>query len=114
MNVLEFRNPVFHPGLNVTVRAGNEFVNHPSVKPGVTVTLQSPGGNEKYGYALIVATKHFPSVAAIPPDLLRFEHMPTCRSDTAELDRQLVKSFGPDYGPDVTLIFFYYPFNRPS
>ncbi len=108
--MLNFKNPVFRPGLNVTVRAGDEFDDHPSVKPGATVTLACPERGLECGTALIVAAEHFESAAAIPRDLLLFEHVPACRDDPEELDRQLIDCYGKDYGPGVTLIFFYFPF----
>ncbi len=110
--MLDFRNPVFHPGLNVTVRAGDEYVDHPTVKPGATVTLGCTERGLEFGPALIVSTQHFESVAAVPPSLLLFEHVPTCRDDPAELHRQLTDCYGTDYGPGVTLVFFYHPFHR--
>jgi hypothetical protein len=70
--VLDFRNPIFHPGLNLTVRVGDEFLDHPTVRPGVTVTLTCSERGIECGPALIVTIEHYGAVAAFPRDVLRF------------------------------------------
>lgn len=111
MAAFNFKNPVFHPGLNVTVRAGDEYAHHPHIKPGEIVTLNCPDQSRDCGRALIIATLFYETLGDVPRDLLAFEHMPSCRHDIDELQRQLVANYGEDYGPGVTLIFFYCPFD---
>lgn len=108
--MLQFRSPEFQPGLNVTVRPVEEYADSPDVKPGATVPLVARETGRELGRALIVSVQTFSSMARVPRHLLAFEHVAACRNDPDEVARQLLECYGPDYGPAVTLVFFWYPF----
>ncbi len=75
MRTLEFLNPVFAAGSNVTVRKGLKWSD---VKPGETVNLAETG-KDPFGTAKIKSI-FVGTMLNIPNELLRREHDPKCRN----------------------------------
>lgn len=100
MNLL-FKNPVFHKGLNVSVRNGPKWGF--LVSPGDEVTLQETGGEVK-GTATIILTQTR-KFDELPECWLKYEHDPNCRTLDG-LEKELFRVYGDSFGPDVTVIFF--------
>jgi hypothetical protein len=102
---VEFENPIFHRGVNITVRLGMKWMEALNIgdtisliKPGERVTAVSRVG-EVTGLACIPFN-------FMPAEWLRFEHNPNCQTLSGLLDtlHNIYGSFGA-FAP-VTIIFF--------
>lgn len=85
MQELKFSTPVFHDGLNLTVRLGRKWSH--TVIAETVVVVDSEG--KKAGEAVINGVLYC-NLGAIPSGLLAIEHDPSCRTPTglsAELER---------------------------
>ena len=100
---LQFHNPVFKDGMNVTVRKGDKWTHQ--VLPGSTVVLKKTDGDD-LGEAYIAGVMYLP-LRLIPPAVLKLEHDPKCRNP-----KGLLAVLRSVYGEDVnentacTVLFF--------
>ncbi len=104
--VLEFRNPIFNAGHNITVRRGSRW-------DGVAMAcLRLADGSASSPVVLRTEIKNFSTLVATD---LQFEHDPSCRTPEgllAELQR-IYPGFRAD--EDVTLCHFHLePQNPPT
>lgn len=78
---LHFLSGTFHPGLNITVRRGLEWLQK-GLLPGESITLcVCPRGHDhtvigRARVAFVMATQ----IASIPDELMAYEHEPSCRT----------------------------------
>lgn len=94
-----FQNPVFHPGLNVTVRNGRKWAD---LRPGDLLDVQAADGTSVcQGRSLFTWTG---AVDDIPSYYLKFEHDPQCQSREG-LRSVLGEVYGA-VGPEVTVVGF--------
>lgn len=90
---LEFLNPTYHDGLNVTVRRGEKW--YLQARVGDTVCLCKTGENHSpLAVGMIVGLKYEPFLS-IRKDDLTFEHDPTC-TDIDGLMRAMTNAY-PDF-----------------
>jgi hypothetical protein len=89
---LEFLNPVFNEGLNVTVRNGDKWLHR--VKPGDRVLLAKTGETPVMDSQNRVVGVFFCSLDELPSSILRHEHDPACRTK-AGLRKCLDETYGP-------------------
>lgn len=85
---IEFLNPVFNDGLNVTVRDGSKWANR--VRLGDHLMPTRPGETPPHDAQNRVVGVFYCSLDDLPAAILRHEHDPTCRTKAglaAELDR---------------------------
>lgn len=102
MRELLFRNPVFRPGLNVSVRNGTKWAD---LQPGELLTLRETDG-PVVGLATAVMTRSV-TFTELPEIWLRQEHDPLCTTK-AGLAAALDQAYGPgQWGPDLTVVFFH-------
>ena len=96
--IMEFRNPVFHDGINCTVRRGYKWTN---LKIGEKILLNT--GEEVTIEKLIVCR-----FKDIKTSDLEYEHDPDCRVK-ASLFKTLCNIY-PDFDRDtaVTIVYFKY------
>lgn len=103
---LEFQNPVFQPGLNVTVRNGTKWATR--LEAGATVAL---GDTEKtVGEARVVFVATFDiggkhEALVLLASLLAFEHDPACRT-FGGLSEVLDRVYPDGWGPVLTVVGF--------
>jgi hypothetical protein len=112
MQQLMFANPVFHQGLNVTVRLGNKWLkffedqqnNQFNYRP-VSIELATPDG-EKVGEGQIEAVR-LTSFVDISDEVLDLEHDNRCR-DWSGLYNEMKVVYGDQFIADseVTVVFF--------
>ena len=95
-HVIEFCNPVFSDGLNVTVRSGAKWANRVCIGDRLlpTRTGETPPHNSQDR----VIGVFYCALADLPAAILRHEHDPACRTK-AGLAAELDRIYGPtDYG----------------
>lgn len=104
---LEFLNPTFRPGVNVTVRSGRKWDMIVDVLPK-NVMVRDGGQNKVIGDAKIVGKLVMPAIQ-IPTDILNLEHDSGCRN-LIGLWKAMRKAYGPtwDIEQEVTVLFFTY------
>jgi hypothetical protein len=73
---LYFTNPVFHSGLNMTVRDGDKWMK---ANVGDTVMLKETGRDHTIAPAKVMGKAHIP-FNLIPESWLACEHDPACRN----------------------------------
>jgi hypothetical protein len=93
---MKFSNPVFHPGVNVTVREGSKWLR--KVGPGREFMV---GDRRAMCHFL-----HNCRFNSIPPSMLSYEHDPACRNIRGLYDvmTRLYKKFNQN--SVVTLVGF--------
>ncbi|MBB1472446.1 hypothetical protein H5368_05335 [Luteimonas sp. MC1782] len=95
--ILEFDNPIFHPGRNTTIRRGDRWHPVPQVR------LRLRDGSLSPPTALETALKTFSDLSQSD---IAFEHDPKCRS-LAGLLREMQRIYpGFDPGEDITVCHF--------
>lgn len=96
-----FKENNFHPGLNVTVRNGSKWQE---VTPGDVLDIRQTQTGEQINAGRVVLA--VPAKRGqIPDEWLRFEHAPGARTQEG-LDLAMKNAYG-DYGPDLTVLFFW-------
>lgn len=83
---LFFRNPVFHNGLNATVRKGEKWMN---VAIGDSLLIKESEKESVISTGVVIGKLLLP-FELIPESLLQYEHDPSCRNPSglfAELKR---------------------------
>ena len=103
---LIFQNPVFHDGLNVTIRKGDAWANSLDTEPFV---YESGTKDERdyIGEARIVGVLKCP-LFQVPAQVLKLEHDPACRTKKGIL-AELQRIYGKiSETSEVTVLFFYY------
>ncbi len=101
MRNLQFLNPVFHAGTNVTVRKGVKWAD---VRPKDIINL-SKTGKKPFGTAEIVSV-FIGAIEMIPHTLLKLEHDPECR-DYLGLKSVMINTYGDiKRGEIVTVLEF--------
>ena len=97
-----FVNPVFHEGLNITVRAGDKWMK---VDVGDELICKETDTDEVLRRATIIGKAYLP-FELIPETWLRFEHDPDCMdySGLFWVMRELYPNFTAD-SPVTVLIF---------
>lgn len=73
---LFFQNPIFHKGLNVTVRNGDTWMK---VSIGDTLVIKETGKEQLVTTATVVG-KALLCVKLVPESVLQYEHDPSCRN----------------------------------
>ncbi len=106
IHTLLFQNPVFEPGINITVRNGRKW---PIIRVGEILQLTETG---EIGP---ITTAHVAGVVPINWDLTEdrhileawcyLEHDPKCRTIVGLTD-ELTRIYGGKWGPDLTVIAF--------
>ena len=99
---LLFSNPVFHEGVNVTVRKGDKWMK---ANVGDTLIIKDVGKNQQVAKGTLVGQAYLP-LLLIPESWLAFEHDPGCRN-RAGLFAELKRVY-PDFTKDswVTVLLF--------
>jgi hypothetical protein len=100
---LDFINPMFHPGLNMTCRLGQKWLQ---AKPGDILTICDVNG-VKVGTGIAITTA-LTKFSALPQAWLRFEHDPPCRHLTG-LAEAMRLSYGDAFNISsevVSLLFW--------
>jgi len=100
--VLQFKNPVFKEGVNVTVRHGDKWLHAVSV--GDTVVIKETDG-EALGEAMVVGQLYLPA-RLIPQEVLDLEHDPKCKTHKGLF--AVMKEVYPDFhehSPCTVLLF---------
>lgn len=99
---LLFSNPVFHDGVNVTVRKGDKWMK---ANVGDTLLIKETGKNQQIAKGTLVGQAYLP-LLLIPEVWLTFEHDPGCRN-RAGLLAELKKNY-PNVTKDtwVTVLLF--------
>lgn len=99
---LLFQNPIFHDGINVTVRSGYKWAN----ALGEIVDVVSTDGKREpvMGHILGVLTT---KLNKIPESILIHEHDPACR-DLNGITTEMRRVYGGELKDDapVTVLFF--------
>jgi len=99
MRDLLFKKPVFHDGLNITVRNGDAWS---SLILGEKVVLRQTDG-EIYNTGTVILT-HRTRIDKLPDCWLKFENDPACTTKDG-LKETLNQLYG-EWGPTLTVIFF--------
>jgi len=73
---LQFKNPVFHDGVNVTVRHGDKWLHKVAV--GDRVQIAQTDGDD-LGEAMVCGLLYLPA-RLIPQEVLDLEHDPKCKT----------------------------------
>lgn len=89
--VLQFKNPVFKEGVNVTVWHGDKWLHKVAV--GDTVSIAETDG-DTLGAALVVGLLYMPA-RLIPLEVLELEHDPKCRTRDGLFE--VMKEVYPDF-----------------
>lgn len=99
---LLFSNPVFHEGVNVTVRKGDKWMK---ANVGDTLLIKDASKNQLVANGMLVGQAYLP-LLLIPEVWLTFEHDPGCRN-RAGLFAELKRIY-PDVTKDtwVTVLLF--------
>ncbi|MEK7191970.1 MAG: hypothetical protein AAB646_00440 [Patescibacteria group bacterium] len=99
---LLFQNPVFHQGLNVTVRNGDKWMR-PNV--GDKLSIKETGKDAVISEGVVIGKALLP-IRLVPETLLQYEHDPSCRNLTGLLTE--MKRVYPDFSEDslVTVLLF--------
>jgi hypothetical protein len=102
--LLEFINPVYHQGLNVTVRRGIKWYD--KAKIGDKVWINQTGNNCPEIDGIIVGLK-YEQFLYLRKDELAFEHDPDCK-DISGLRKAMIRAY-PDFtdDEDVTVLSFW-------
>ncbi len=99
MRVLEFANPIFHEGMNLTVRKGIKWRN----SDGIVLLADTEGQEVGMARVHVTITKKF---SAVCDDELKYEHDPFCRTKLGLME-VLAKMYGEiTRWDEVTLVFF--------
>lgn len=109
MELLKFKNPIFHDGLNVTVRLGTKwdkfFYKHNSNLDPKGVMLADENNNTvKPGVIEAVNVNYFTKISNAT---LKLEHDPLCR-DLNGLYKAMKAAYGDRFTANslVTIVFF--------
>jgi len=105
MHALEFRVPLFHEGLNVTVRLGEKYFH--TLDAGDRILLSSRDARPQCRRAELIDVR-MRVVSTIPNVWLKYEHDPACRTPDGLLE-ELKQVYGRDSVTSdswVTLILF--------
>jgi len=96
MKILKFQNPIFHDGINCTVRRGYKWTN---LKIGETILLNG----ERKATIEKVSVLRFKDIKVKD---IKHEHDPKCRTTNGLF--KVLSSIYPDFGVDtvVTIIYF--------
>jgi len=96
MKILKFQNPIFHDGLNCTVRQGYKWAN---LKIGETILLNG----ERKATIEKISVLRFKDVKV---EDIRYEHDPKCRTTNGLF--KVLSGIYPDFDIDtvVTIIHF--------
>lgn len=102
--ILQFINPEYHEGLNLTVRKGNKWYNQAPV--GSKVVMVKTGCDEAEIEGIITGTRKLPFLA-INEHELYLEHDSTCR-DIDGLMTAMKRAY-PSFleSDEVTMLFFW-------
>ena len=102
---MDFLNPVFHDGMNVTVRDGDKWAE--KLKVGDELALAETGANNARDGGRVVGILYC-SLDELPSGILKWEHDPACRTK-AGLREILDKTYGKtQFGHRmVTAVIFY-------
>ena len=106
-HVMEFLNPVFNKGVNLTVRNGIKWAY--KVAPDDILLLKKTGCDEVVARARVFGaymTEDFTNNPEMPETWLALEHDPECRTIeglTAAMDRAYGKG---NWGEKVVAVFF--------
>ena len=106
MKEILFRVPLFHEGLNVTVRRGRKWFD--SVRSGDKLRVLAADTGMFHREVSVVLAVLFPHLDEVPEFLLRFEHDEPCRTReglVAELDR--VYGVGQWEGHGLTVLLLW-------
>jgi len=105
VETLLFQNPVWHPGLNVTVRLGDKWAR--IMDSGCKeVEIKKTGSDEVLAKAKLKTYAKIP-FSLIPTQWLEAEHDPKCR-DMHGLRQEMINAYGGkfDDDADVTVLWF--------
>lgn len=123
---MQFCNPVFQPGLNMTVRAGSKWAEFKVINdigvgltiPGAPILLEGKETQGKpreaefvvstypVGQGLLIGASEFDTLKDIPLDLLAFNHDPNCR-DHEGLQAAIDAHYGDHCRDGYTVVFFW-------
>ena len=92
IEALEFLNPVFNEGLNVTVRNGDKWLHR--ISPGDKIAVTKTGETPPVDSQNRVIGVFYCSLDELPAAILRHEHDPACRTK-AGLRKVLDDTYGP-------------------
>ena len=91
-HTIEFQNPVFHDGINVTVRNGDKWAR--KLKLGDHLMPTRTGETPPYDSQNRVIGIYYCSLDELPATVLRQEHDPKCRTKSG-LAAELDSVYGP-------------------
>lgn len=99
---LLFQNPVFHAGLNVTVRNGDKWMK---ANIGDSLAIKETGKDKVIKVGVVVGKALLPA-KFIPESLLQYEHDLSCHNLMGLLTE--MKRIYPDFSKNslVTILFF--------
>lgn len=99
---LFFQNPVFHKGLNVTIRNGDKWMR---ADINDYLLIKEEGKNAIIATSILVGKALLPAYL-IPEDLLKYDHDPACRN-LANLFSEMRRMY-PDFSERnlVTVLLF--------
>lgn len=102
--ILYFKNPVFNPGVNVTVRLGDKWFGSTGARN--IHPVHNTETSQQVGLARIV-TVFLSKLGDIPMGILALEHDPSCVTREGIL-AEMQRVYAPTVGPDdlVTVILF--------
>ena len=100
---LLFLNPVFHDGLNITVRNGDKWMK---VSVGDQLLIKKTGSEKVIYTGTLVGKAHIP-FKLIPDAWLANEHDPDCRTRDGLLRNGMIPAY-PDFTEEnyVTVLLF--------
>lgn len=101
---LYFANPVFHTGINITVRDDNEWMKKAEI--GDELFLQKTGEG-KVGFIVPLVGKMYLPLNWIPDEVLNLEHDPLCRTFDGLL-HEMRRVYRPEFSITnmVAVLFF--------
>ena len=102
-HVLLFKNPELQPGLNVTVRNGEKWMQaNPLID---TVSIRDTANDQvEIAKGYVVGTFHM-EADNIPNQILQYEHDASCRTREG-LKVAMDRAYPDGWGPYVTIVLF--------
>ena len=101
VGVMNFKKPVFHPGMNTTVRRGGKWAD---LKPGMLLRIAVDGGTIDVPVCRVLLSKF----GYLHEADVRDEHDPACRSLTGLLDEMCRCYHGFGLQDDIVAVTFYW------
>lgn len=100
---LFFLNPVFHSGLNMTVRNGDKWMK---TNIGDQLTIKETGKDQTIYTGTVIGKAYIP-FKMIPDEWLAYDHDPSCHNREGLLLYGMKPAY-PDFTEDnyVTVLFF--------